>query len=269
MEPYEPPQNSIKVEKNQADPKKNFFEIKHNRLYLAIGLLCFIAAACVIGIHFVIGKPSNAPTGNDSPAPAASETFSADALSGRLVVVDAGHGGFDPGASGTDGTREDEVNLEVAEYLKDDLESYGAKVIMTRSSENALAGTKEEDMAERRRIITESNSDIVVSIHMNSYSDSSVSGPLVLFMEGSSRGEKLAKSIQGHLISSLKPSKENSTRSGDLYILRSGSQPCVIVECGYLSNDKELMQLKNTDYQKKLSKAICGGIIKYFSSGTE
>jgi N-acetylmuramoyl-L-alanine amidase len=104
---------------------------------------------------------------------------------------------------------------------------------------------------------------------MNSFTNGSVSGPLVLFMEGSSRGEKLAGLIQKSLVESLKPAQENNARSGDLYILRSGNQPCVIVECGYLSNEKEEQQLKSSDYQQKLSQAICGGIINYFASDQE
>ena len=119
-------------------------------------------------------------------------------------------------------------------------------------------------MAKRRQIITDSGSDIVVSIHMNSFSDSSVSGPLVIFMQGSSKGEQLAKSIQQSLLETLKPDQENSARSGDLYILRSGWQPCVIVECGYLSNEKEEKLLLQDDYQKKVADAICSGVNEYF-----
>ena len=149
------------------------------------------------------------------------------------------------------------------------LESNGAKVIMTRTNENAIAETKDADMAKRRQIITDSGSDIVVSIHMNAFSDSSVSGPLVIFMQGSVKGEKLATSIQQSLLDELAPEQQNSARSGDLYILRSGWQPCVIVECGYLSNEKEEQLLVQDDYQRKLAEAICGGINYYFLSDKE
>ena len=263
MKTYEPPEKTIKVARN-TEPKKSFLSSKQNRVYLLIALLCFIAAACIMGIHFATQAQVSA--NEENVLPAAGSSAAPDALSGRLVVVDAGHGGFDPGTSGADGTREDELNLEVAAYLKTALESYGAQVIMTRSAKNALADTKEEDMAERRRIITESQSDIVVSIHMNSYTDENVSGPLVLFMKGSSRGERLAKCIQRSMIELLKPDRENSARSDDLYILRSGNQPCVIVECGYMSNKKELQRLKSADYQQQLADAICQGVIDYFSS---
>jgi len=93
-----------------------------------------------------------------------------------------------------------------------------------------------------------------------------VSGPLVLFMKGSPRGERLAKCIQRSMIKLLKPERENSARSDDLYILRSGNQPCIIVECGYMSNKEELQRLKSADYQQQLADAICLGVIEYFSS---
>jgi N-acetylmuramoyl-L-alanine amidase len=263
MQPYEPPEKNIKVVR-KTEAKNSSLSKKQNRVYLSIALLCFIAAACVIGIHFSVQAQVSAEGERTSPAAPGSSAAS-HALSGRLVVVDAGHGGFDPGASGVDGTREDELNLKVAEYLKAALELHGAQAILTRRDENALAGTKEEDMAERRRIITESQSDIVVSIHMNSYTDESVSGPLVLFMKGSSRGERLAKCVQNNMIDLLKPDRKNSARADDLYILRSGNQPCVIVECGYLSNEKEMQRLKSADYQQQLADAICQGVIDYFS----
>jgi len=263
MQPYEPPEKTIKVAR-ATKTKKSILNSKQNKVYLSIALLCFIAAACVMGIHFAMQAQVSA--GEKNIFSESGSSAAPDALSGRLVVVDAGHGGFDPGASGADGTREDELNLKVAACLKTALESYGAQVIMTRSDENALAGTKEEDMAERRRIITESQSNIVVSIHMNSYTDETASGPLVLFMKGSSRGERLAKCIQRSMIKLLKPDRENSARSDDLYILRSGNQPCVIVECGYMSNKKELQRLKSADYQQQLADAICQGVIDYFSS---
>ena len=184
-------------------------------------------------------------------------------LEGRLIVIDAGHGGFDPGAIGVDGTYESELNLEIAKSLKTELESYGAQIIMTRSDGNALADSKQTDMAERRRIIEESGSDIVISIHMNSHEDSSISGPLVLFMPNSENGKKLADTVQESLNDEL--AAEGMARSDNLYILRSGNQPCILIECGYISNASEESMLKRQDYQLKVVKSICEGIEKYFA----
>ncbi len=186
-------------------------------------------------------------------------------LASRVIVVDAGHGGFDPGAIGVSGAHEDAINLAVAQYLKTALQDEGAKVIMTREDEDALAGDKDADMAERRRIIEQSGSDIVISIHMNNYKDDqSVCGPLVLFMPGSDKGKTLADSVQACLNAAL--DADASARSERLFILKSGYQPCVLVECGYLSNKDEEEDLQQSDYQRKVAKAICDGVTAFFST---
>ncbi len=185
-------------------------------------------------------------------------------IDGRVIVVDAGHGGFDPGTIGVSGLREDDLNLAVAGYLKDELEACGARVVMTREDEGALAADKKSDMAERRRIIEQSGSDIVISIHMNNFKqDPKVWGPLVLFMLGSDRGKKLAEAVQESLNTALNAS--GTARSENLYILKSGNQPCVLVECGYLSNEEEERRLGQPDHQKKVAAAICEGVSAYFS----
>lgn len=183
---------------------------------------------------------------------------------GRVVVVDAGHGGFDPGAIGITGAHEADINLAVASFLKDELEARGMQVIMTRESDEGLGTTQNESLASRREIIEQSGSDIVISIHMNSYKDDpSVSGPMVLFMPGSDRGKALAEAVQQSLNDAL--GVDDSARSEDLYVLRSGNQPCALVECGYLSNEDEEHSLQQPDYQQKVAKAICEGIVQYFS----
>ena len=185
-------------------------------------------------------------------------------IDGRVIVIDAGHGGFDPGAIGVGGLHEDDLNLAVARYLKDELEACSVQVMMTREDEDAVAPDKDADMAERRRIIEQSGSDIVISIHMNNYKqDPKVCGPLVLFMPGSDRGKKLAETVQQSLNTALNAS--GTARSENLYILKSGNQPCVLVECGYLSNEEEERKLGQPDYQKKIATAICEGIRAYFS----
>ena len=197
-----------------------------------------------------------------------SETHSTnpdEALEGRLIVVDAGHGGFDPGAIAQDGVREDGLNLEIAVKLKAALEARGAEIVMTREDENALAATKNEDMAERRRIILENGPDIVISVHMNSFpQDPGVSGPLVLFAPGSEEGKKLADWIQDCMNEEL--GDDGSARSQDnLIILESGAQPNVLVECGYMSNEEEENLLQQEDYQQRVAEAICDGAAAYFS----
>lgn len=209
----------------------------------------------------VTSAKNTEPSDNSEPS---GTTQAGGALKGRLIVVDAGHGGFDPGTIAADGTQEDDLNLAIALKLEAELEGQGAKVIMTRKDGNAIAETKEADMAKRSSIIVESHSDIFISIHMNSFNkDTSKSGPLVLFEPGSEKGKALAECVQKSLNDSF--GAQGIDRSEDLQVLRSGSQPCILVECGFLSNKEEEQKLKTDDYQQEVAEAICDGAIDFFS----
>ena len=184
-------------------------------------------------------------------------------MGGRVIVLDAGHGGFDPGAIGIGDTHEDVLNLAVTQYLKAELEDNGARVIMTRENDDAIAADKDSDMEERRRIIEQSGADMVVSIHMNSYEDDpDVCGPLVLFMPGSDQGKALAEAVQDSMNAVIDP--DGTSRSQSLFILRCGNMPCILVECGYLSNAEEERKLNQPDYQQRVAKAVCDGVSAYF-----
>lgn len=202
------------------------------------------------------------------PTPEKQISNASDALKGKSIILDAGHGGSDEGATGVNGTKEDELNLKVATKLKAALESMGAQIIMTRSDSNAIAETKEADMTKRKQIIKDNKTDIAISIHMNSVeNDASVSGPLTLFMLGSEKGKSLAEAIIKELNNTLHPAKEGTARGeGNLLILKSGYQPTVIVECGYLSNAEEETKLKQDDYQDQIVQAICAGVQAFFAT---
>lgn len=247
-----------------VDRKRRFNKGKFARTVIL--LICMIIAG-LVSYYYFSGKILPASAQNQDADPMESEQAAGNALEGKLIVLDAGHGGFDVGATGVSGVFEDDLNLKVAQYLKADLEKKGAQVIMTREDENAIAETKDEDMAKRRQIIQQSGSDIVLSVHMNSETEDTFSGPIVLFMPGSIQGENLAKSIQQSLLE-LKPESQNSARAEELFITQSGTQPCVIVECGFLSNPNEEALLVRDDYQQKIAQAITDGCNKYFSANS-
>jgi len=185
------------------------------------------------------------------------------------IVIDAGHGGMDAGASGGSGVREDVLNLDVAKKLQSLLTDFGATVVMTRETEEAVASTKNEDMQERRKIIEDSGAAIVVSIHMNFFGDESACGPQVFFYETSEKGRALAAAIQTSLNEALTPEKPRTHLKADYFILRSGNAPAVIVECGFLSNAKEEALLKDEVYRKKAAVAIFEGIKAYFTGAED
>lgn len=186
-----------------------------------------------------------------------------------VVVIDAGHGGRDDGCSGVNGTKESNINLAIAKKLKNDLESLGIKVVLTRSDNNGLYKSnvdnyKQSDMSERIKIIEESNADMVISIHCNSYADSSVSGAQTYYHEGDEIGKEFAEAVQEQLKKQLQNAR-GEIGKGDYYLLKETGAPAVIVECGYLTNAQDEELLQTEDYQTRVSYAIMCGVIKYFS----
>lgn len=185
-----------------------------------------------------------------------------------VIVIDAGHGGRDEGCSGVNGTKESDINLSIAKKLKSDLETLGIRVVLTRSDNNGLYKSnvdnyKQSDMSERVKIIEESNADMVISIHCNSYEDNSVSGAQVYYHEGDEIGKKFAEAVQGQLKKQLQNARSEIGK-GDYYLLKETEAPAIIVECGYLTNRQDEENLNNETYQEQVSYAIMCGVIKYF-----
>ena len=186
-----------------------------------------------------------------------------------VVVVDVGHGGRDPGKVGIDGSLEKDVNLAIALKLKTYLEQSDVKVVMTRETDTALYGKEDSrkkmaDMKARCRIIEESDADLVVSIHQNSYSDPEVKGPQVFYYEHSAQGEELAVCIQEQLNQQLEVERPRQVKGNSTYYLLKRSEGVLnIVECGFLTNPQEAELLQTKEYQKRIAGAIKDGIVEY------
>ena len=188
-----------------------------------------------------------------------------------LVILDAGHGGRDPGKVGNLGTLEKDINLKITLYLKTLLEAQDIRVIMTREEDIDLADVltdfKITDMKKRIDIIQQSNADLVVSIHQNSYSDSDIHGAQCFYYSNSEAGKELADILQKQIIISTKQTKIREIKSNnDYYLLKHSLPPTVIVECGFLSNPEEEQLLLDKNYQKKMAWAIHLGILKYLNT---
>lgn len=183
---------------------------------------------------------------------------------GRLViVVDAGHGGMDGGAVGTDtGVVEAGLNLKVAKLLEASLAKAGHLVVMTRPDERALAGTKRADMAARREVLRGRDVDLIVSVHMNQFSDRTVSGAMAYYMRGSSDGQRLAQCVIDSVTDAVGRARRLAN-PGDYFVLRECAAPAVLVECGFLSNPADEALLQDEVYQKTLADAIAAGIAHY------
>lgn len=187
------------------------------------------------------------------------------------VVVDAGHGGSDPGKVGVNGEKEKDINLQIAEKVKKKLGEQQVQVVMTREEDKDLApedssNRKRDDMKMRCLLIQNAQPDCVVSIHQNSFSDASAKGAQVFYFEGSEEGKRLGETLQSFLVEYL--DKENhrlAKGNTSYYLLKKTEVPLVIAECGFLSNGEEAALLVTEEYQEKVAEAICEGVLAYLA----
>ncbi len=188
-----------------------------------------------------------------------------------LIVLDAGHGGKDPGKVGCTGALEKEINLDIARKLRARLEQGGIRVVMTRENEDGLysqnaQNKKREDMEARVRVIAEANPDFVVSIHQNSFPSADCKGAQVFYYKGSEESKKLAEILQNMFPQVLQDGNTRQAKANsDYYLLRKTDCPIVIAECGFLSNASEEALLMDDAYREKVAEALYLGIVKYIS----
>lgn len=186
------------------------------------------------------------------------------------VVVDAGHGGTDPGKVGVNNQLEKEINLQIAQKLKMFLQAEGIKVVMTREGDRGLydenaSNKKVQDMKRRLEIIEKEEPVLVVSIHQNSYHEEYVKGAQVFYYAASKNSRHLAEVIQEQL-RELDPENRREAKGNDSYfLLKKTTRPIVIVECGFLSNREEAEELSSDFYQEKAAWNIHMGIMKYIN----
>lgn len=192
-------------------------------------------------------------------------------LVGRLIVVDAGHGGPDPGAVGSAGQREKDIALIIAKQLAVELRKTGALVIMTREGDRILSDGsatlltgKRRDLAHRLEIAERNKADILVSIHLNAFPGQSEYGAQTFSQHGRPEGKRLAASIQVELNRILQNSGREALE-GDFYLTRMSTMPSVIVEAGFLSNAAEARLLSDPGYRSRVAHAVASGIVRYFS----
>lgn len=199
-------------------------------------------------------------------------TASADA--NAFVLIDPGHGGEDGGAVGVNGVYEKDINLRIALIVRDLCEQSGIKTEMTRSGDysigdenlDTIASRKASDIKKRVEICNNSHPNLLLSIHQNHFSQEKYSGAQVFYgiKDGS---ESLAKSIQEEIRNDIQPDNQRKIKPTDkgIYILNHVDVPSVIVECGFISNNKEAELLTDDEYCRGMAYSIYLGILKYMS----
>lgn len=191
----------------------------------------------------------------------------------HCIVIDAGHGGLDGGATSCTGKLESSFNLEIALRLNDLFHLLGYDTRMIRTTDTSvytkgesIAQKKVSDLKERVRIVNETENALLLSIHQNNFSDGKYSGAQVFYAstEGS---EALAKQLQTAFVAALNPGSNRQIKKSDgIYLMEHIDCTGVLVECGFLSNAEEEAKLRDPEYQRKLSCVIAATLSSFLSN---
>ena len=242
---------------------------KRTSIFYAFNFAFITIASCILillfGLYFGVFLKNKS---EDSKATSSS-------CDNITYVIDAGHGGEDAGAIAADGTLEKDLNLEIASLLSCLLELNGNNVKMTRTTDTLLydhfddlddyTGQKKVyDLKNRVKIAQAYENPVFVGIHMNKFSDAKYSGLQVYYSKNNSNSLNIASNIKGLVKKYLQAQNNREVKGADssIYVLDKIDCPAVLIECGFLSNEDELLNLKSKDYQEKLSLALFCALIE-------
>ena len=182
----------------------------------------------------------------------------------KKIIIDPGHGGIDSGANHNQ-ILEKNINLSIAKKLAKKLRDSNIKVKMTRTEDKLYQNDRQQDLKNRIKIANNSQANLLISIHVNSFPSSKSFGGETYYSEGSKEGKKLASAIQEQLIK-IQPENYRSIKTAPYYVLEESNITAVLVEVGFISNPKDRKRITNHKNQEKIAKAIKIGIINYFNN---
>ncbi|MBU8908577.1 N-acetylmuramoyl-L-alanine amidase CwlD [Desertibacillus haloalkaliphilus] len=192
-------------------------------------------------------------------------------LSGKVIILDPGHGGVDGGAVSKSGLLEKDVTLDISLQLRDYLQEAGALVLMTREEDQDLAdgdlqgirNRKVQDLKRRVQLVNESDGDMFVSVHLNAIPSPKWRGAQTFYNRAIEENEPLAKFVQDEIRRNLENTNRSAKPIGSVYLLKRAQIPGVLIEVGFLSNPSEAELLETTEYQQKVAASIYQGILRY------
>lgn len=235
-----------------------FITIKKGNIILSVITLCF-TVIFLLSVFL------------ETPSPVS--TFGTP-VSEKVIVIDPGHGGADPGAS-VNGVSEKDINLKIALFLKTFIEEHGGTVVMTRTEDKTTAdpdrptniSQKKSDLTERKNLPEKVKADAFVSIHINKFPEDKYRGAQVFCAPKSEESQKLGEIVQASLIKNADPNNTRQLKTGNsIFILKDAVIPSILVECGFISNPDEAKLLQNESYQQKIAWSIFMGLTEYFAS---
>jgi N-acetylmuramoyl-L-alanine amidase len=238
------------------------FKIYHSK-FIFFALICILVCALVMNTLSASNKSQNI-----------NNTGTTKKDYDYTVIIDPGHGGVDGGAVGVSGVIEKGINLAISLKLRTFFEQVGFKVIMTREDDrsihdedsNSIRNKKKSDLYNRLDIIKSNPRAIFLSIHQNIFQDGKYSGTQLFYSKNNDASELLAKTLQNNIKTMLQPQNNREIKQGEknLFLLYYANSPCVLVECGFLSNATEAAALQSNEYQNKMAFSIfCGTLLFY------
>ena len=190
-------------------------------------------------------------------------------LAGKVIAVDAGHGGSDVGAIGPTGVTEKNITLRIAQELQKQLQQAGAKVLMTRTTDTEVSqkgerATDIEELQARCDVANNGKADIFISIHMDSFSNSSPNGTTGYYYGGGTKsGQRLSKLVSENVSASLSTGNRGN-KSCNFYVVKHTTMPATLLETAFISNQKEERLLNSVDGIKKAAAGIMNGLKAFF-----
>ncbi len=233
--------------------------IKKVRYITLLPVYCIIIGSCLLlAFHWSRGEPAFSLSSAEDGS--------------KTVIIDAGHGGVDGGATSCTGVLESNINLDIALRLNDLFHLIGIETVMIRDTDcsvytsgNSIAQKKVSDLRERVRIVNQTENGILISIHQNLFSDNKYSGAQVFYAP--TDGSKiLADALQKNFILTINPTSHRKIKKADgIYLMQHINTTGILVECGFLSNHQEEYLLRNTEYQQKICSVIACTVSSYLS----
>jgi len=192
-------------------------------------------------------------------------------LKDKVIVIDAGHGGSDPGAIGPNKTQEKRITLSISQKVKALLEKAGAKVIMTRQTDVDVYGPNAsavEELSARTKIANNNKADVFVSLHINAFSNSSVGGISTYYYQKTGYDAMLARNIQNN-IDDIGGFEDRGINSAGFYVIKRTQMPAVLLELGFISNPEEEKLMNMPQVQQQMGQGIVKGLENFFAQAAK
>lgn len=192
------------------------------------------------------------------------------------IIIDAGHGGEDGGAVVQDNIVEKDINLAIAQKTNEFLSLFGFQTYMVRDSDKLIYDSdsktqrqkKNSDLRNRLSLMNKFENCLYISIHQNKYEDSRIWGAQTFYSPNDEKSPILAEFIQSSIISLTQPNNKRTIKKTgtNVFVIYNATKPAIMVECGFMSNNDELLKLKDNNYQNQMSFSISNGILNYYIS---